>query len=108
MKKNQKKQKPATNILLQKICGIAEPEEWPEGVYERFAVTPNNLEGYLEAVLGDKYEKLMDQVAVNFELGVDDIRKTPAAVSSLFVLAKAQGVVFKYLEDVVSRVDAMH
>jgi hypothetical protein len=105
--KKEKRQKPETNILLQKLCKVAEPTEWPEGVFDLFAAMPGNLEDYLISVLSDEYEQLMNDVADEYKMTVDDIKKTPAAVAAVFTTARLKGFEFKYFDEVLAKVDGL-
>lgn len=106
-KKTAKKQKNDSNLLLQRLCGVLNPQQWPNGVFDKFAVMPGDLEGYLSLILGDQYEALMDQISLSFELGVEDIKKTPAAVSAFFVLAKEKGFKFDHLSKIIEKIDEL-
>jgi predicted ATP-dependent endonuclease of OLD family len=99
--------KPDSNIMLQKICGVERPLEWPHCVEERFAAIDGNLEKYLKSRMEQHYETVFQQVAYSYGLEVSDIAKTPAAISSVFTIAKDKGVSFPTFDAVIQRVDAL-
>lgn len=96
--KGQQKQKRDTNLLLQKLCDIDEPVDFPEGGAGCFWSLPGTLESHLAAELEGDYDSLLQGVAENFGLALDEIKKTPAAMSSVFVQARGKGhiLVFRH------------
>jgi hypothetical protein len=105
-KKNEK-QKPHTSVLLQKLCKVEKPEEWPDGVFDRFCAMPGNLEDYLTSVMGADYEVLMKEVADEYKLSVEDIKKTPAAVSAVMTTAALKGHKFSRFHEIIQKVDEL-
>ncbi|MFC5066953.1 ATP-dependent nuclease [Flaviflagellibacter deserti] len=106
--KSGRKQHRDSNVLLQRLGGVQEPEDFPEGVFDRFAVIPGDLERYLSTVLGNAHDELMGGVCEEFELGYDDLRKTPQAVSALLVSATARNFHFQHLTDIIEAVDRLN
>lgn len=95
------------NRKIQQICGSEEIVDWPEGCGERLACFSGNLEQYFLEVLGDEYERSMNQMAANFSLSVKDIKKTPAAMSGAFLIARNRGIQFEFLDEIIERIDAL-
>src|SRR5215217_2483006 len=56
----------AYNRLLQNICGVAEPQDFPATVTARFGALDRNLEHYLSVACGDRYQALRQMISANF------------------------------------------
>lgn len=101
-----KKQKPAPNLLLQKIACADHPVEFPDGVFANFAAYENNLETYLKSVLEDGFEEDFDALSEEYGLPKSDILKTPMALTHVFARALEEGKVFEKLDSIVKAVDS--
>lgn len=108
-KKNdgQRQRRISYNILLQRIGGIAEPKDFPEGVFDCFTAIAGNLEQAIAICLGEKKNEIFDEIAANFGIDHSDLCKSPAAISSLFAIAKAQGCAFELFDEIIKKIDAM-
>lgn len=105
-KKEEKKA--GTNRLLQKICDVAEPEDYPEGCTDRFCSFGGTIERFIKERLGNEhYEKVFNEVSDEFGLDYDDLKKTPAALTEVFLRALALGVEFPLINDIVQKVDLL-
>lgn len=96
-----------TNRRIQQICDCDEIVDYPTGCQARLGSFDGNLERYFRQILGDDYEHSMNEIATNYSLSIDDIKKTPAAVSGVFQVARARDVQFELLDQIVYRVDAL-
>ncbi len=95
------------NILLQKICGVASPEDYPVGCKEKFCSFEGSLEVYLKSQLGEKYDELFNAVAKEYGLNYKEIIKTPSAISSLFVQSLNMGIEFPLFDEIIHFTDAL-
>lgn len=95
------------NNAPQKILGVEELIDWPIGCHKNFCAFDHDLETYLKTVLGDLYDSLFDEISTYWQLGRDDIKKTPAALSSLFVKAKQRGYTFPAFDEIIDKIDAL-
>jgi predicted ATP-dependent endonuclease of OLD family len=94
-----------TNRRLQKLCGVTEPEDWPKGVFEKFAAFEGNLEEYLRSVLGEEIDKYLEAVANEWGLSPAEIIKTPAALASLFTQATAAKHKFPIIDEIMDGIE---
>ena len=101
-----KKQKPAPNVLLQKIACADNPVDFPDGVFANYAAYEDNLEAYLKSVLGDEFEADFEALSEEYGLPKADILKTPMALNNVFARALAKGKVFEKLDRIVAAVNA--
>ena len=95
------------NKLLQSIAGIAEPEDFPSGAFERFAAFERSLEGYTREVCGEDWQATFRTVADELGLDISDICKTPLAVAKVVEILRNEGTVFPLFKEVVNKVDAL-
>ncbi|PCI52466.1 MAG: hypothetical protein COB36_15000 [Alphaproteobacteria bacterium] len=105
--KAEQNQKPQTNILLQKVCDVVDPVEWPDKVESNFTAIEGNLEKYLQGRLGDLYDTLFNEVADDFGLTFSEIKKTPAATAKVLKLAQEREVTFPLFDDIIKMVDEL-
>jgi putative ATP-dependent endonuclease of OLD family len=96
-----------TNVLIQKVCGVSDPVEMPSGCFGRFAAFDNDLEAYLKCQIGSNFDGLMKAVAKEFDLDVDDVKKTPKALRRLFLMAIRRGCKFSLLDQLIGSVDKL-
>ncbi|MEM5491798.1 AAA family ATPase [Hoeflea sp. AS16] len=104
---NSNEKKTVANKILQQIAGVDEPEEFPNGCFDRFAAFERNLEGYTKHVCGEQWHRAFETVANDLELHLSDICKTPLAVSKVVELLRAEGVQFQMFDEIVAKVDAL-
>lgn len=97
----------AYNALLQRICGVQAPEEFPAAVSPSFAALDRNLEHYLSVRCGDSYDELRQIVAASFGIKKSEMAKSPATVSALVTAARAKGVTFPFFDEVLVAIDAL-
>lgn len=104
-----KKQNPRANIMIQRVLGITEPVDFPDGVFPNHAVFSCNLESYLKGCVGeDNYNALFAEISEEFGLSQDDLCKTPLAIESVMVEANARfGTEFPYLEQIIKSIDRL-
>ncbi len=95
------------NNAPQKILGVEELIDWPIGCHKNFCAFDHDLETYLKTVLGDLYDSLFDEISTYWQLGRDDIKKTPAALSGLFLKAKTLDYTFPIFDEIIERIDAL-
>ena len=106
-KKNINHQKSDTNILLQKICGVHEPVEFPQICDTRFSAFETDLETYLRDRVSNLYQELFNVVADEYGLNYEQIKKTPDAISKVILLSMARGCTFRRLDEIIEKVDAL-
>lgn len=102
-KENQIKQ----NHLLQQLCGISEPEDFPVICNDQFCSLNVNLESYLKDRLVDKFNHFYEMVAKQHGLDRKDINKTPFAIATLFTQAENKGFTFPIFDQIIEKVDAL-
>lgn len=105
--KKKNKQKPETNLLLQKICGIIEPVEFPNGCFDRFSAYEQDLEAYLKATCGELWEAQLDELALEYGLGASDLCKTPLAVQEICRRCYHSGIELQHFKDIIDFVDRL-
>ena len=105
--KDRKKQNSHSNIIIQKVLGIAEPIEFPDGVFDSHAVFSCNLESYLKQCIGESnYGEIFAQISEELGLSQDDLCKTPLAIESVMTEAKTRfGTEFPYLDQIMASID---
>ncbi len=101
------KQKPDLNKLIQKVCGVENPEDWPEVCVTTHTAIGGDLESYMRSRLGELYDTLFSQVATDYGLSVEEIKKTPAALSSVFVLSENHQIEYPLFDEIIAQVDAL-
>lgn len=104
---NSNEKRTRANKLLQRIAGIAQPVDFPDGCFDRFCAFGTNLEGYAKEVCGDEWLAAFSEVADEFGLEIGDICKTPQAIEKVFVSMMAKGYLFARVDELISRVDAL-
>jgi predicted ATP-dependent endonuclease of OLD family len=99
------KAKAEDNQRLLRLMG-AFVEDWPSGVYERFACFEVNLEETLKAELGEaNYEAWLSQAETEFAIPKrKHVTKNPAAVAGILELAAGAGKRSATLEAIVDKV----
>lgn len=95
------------NKSPQKVLGVEELVDWPVGCHKDFYAFDHDLEAYLKTILGDLYDSLFDEISAFWELSRDDIKKTPAALSGLFLKAKELDYTFPIFDEIIEKVDAL-
>ena len=93
------------NQLLQRICGVENPIEFPVGANSDYTAVQGDLESYLQARLGAKYNELFEQVVFEFGLNYAEIKKTPAALATLFRKAQEAGISFPLFDEILANTD---
>lgn len=104
--RNSKDKKIRTNHLLQRIGGVDNPVDFPEGCYPSFCAFSQNLEAYVKAVCGNAWEGVFAEIADGYGLDVGDVCKTPSAMKEVFLRMRDAGCDFPLLDEVIARVDA--
>lgn len=104
---NSANKKTKVNKYIQAICGVTEPEEFPDGCFERFAAFDTNLEKYLKDSCGELYEQTFDEVAGEFGLHKDDVCKTPFAILQVVSRLRAHGKAFEKFDQIIGMVDQL-
>jgi putative ATP-dependent endonuclease of OLD family len=105
--RNKRDQRTRINILLQRIANVADPEEFPDGCFEKFCSFSNDLEDYAKAICGDQWLVSFKSVADEFGLEIGDICKTPHAIERVFCQMRQNGHNFALLDEVIAKVDAL-
>lgn len=95
------------NKNIQTICGVNDPEDFPVGVFDLYSCFDGNLESYLEATTADRYWEFMSRACDDFGLSRNEALKTPAVVSAFLVRAKASGINFQILDQIIDTVRRM-
>ncbi len=95
------------NIFPQKIAPVKDICDWPNGCYDHFYAFEHELETYLQNILNDTYEEIFKEISTNWGLPIKQIKKTPAALSSLFVKAKQRGYTFPAFDEIIDKIDAL-
>lgn len=95
------------NKLLQKISGVADPVDYPEGCAPSYCAFKGNLNEYIDLCLADKKDKLYAQVCESWNLTSSEVAKSPNVVASLFTLAKDAGIEFPIVDQIIESVDAL-
>ena len=102
-----KKQKPKSNLILQKVAGMKDPAEFPHGCFPNFTAFEQHLEGYLKEVSGSAWEEQFDKVSIDLGLDISDICKTPQAVSRVVEVLRGNGAKFDMFDQIVERIDGL-
>ncbi|MEH6521101.1 AAA family ATPase [Sulfitobacter sp.] len=105
--KSKKRQKPQTNLLLQKIANVAEPVDFPDCTTSHYAAFGHDLEGYLRSVCGENWEATFLQIAGDYDLDVTNIAKTPMAVAEVISRLRNDGHHFPAFDSILEHVDNM-
>lgn len=105
--KPQNKRKPETNVLIQKVLGLEEPVEWPEGCKELYCAFSGDLEHYLKEMMGDNYAAIFNDVSAEFGLNYDEVKKTPQALVLVFERAEKLGIKFPLFDEIIQSVGAI-
>lgn len=96
------------NRILQVLGGIEDKkcEDWPQGVFERFAAWNYNLEEYVKNTAGDaKFQNVRDSVSSSFDIDADTCLKFPAASTAVLLQLKAAGFDFPELDEILLAID---
>ncbi|MBF9051274.1 AAA family ATPase [Roseobacter sp. HKCCD9010] len=95
------------NMLFQKMIGVTQPQEFPAGVFPRFAAFESDLEGYLRDRIGKTYDEIRAGIAEEFGLQVGELSKTPHAMGLLLQKAIDSGTTFPLLDQIVEAIDSL-
>ncbi len=93
------------NRLLQRLNGVDNPVDYPDGVFPQFAAIAGNLEQYLLSCLGDKRDSFLDEIAEDWGLPRAAILKTPAAAAGLIRLGQGGGFEFPLFDELLHQID---
>lgn len=98
--------KSATNRALTRIMA-GQPEDYPSGVGDSYAVFEVDLETTLREELGpERYNRITAEVAEQLGLSGEARRKNPVAVRALIERAYAEGASAPTIEQIVTRIAA--
>lgn len=95
------------NRLIQRICGVDNPEDYPAGCYGKFAAFEGDLNKYIDSCLGDKAGEIYTKLQAIWDLSKSEAKKSPAVMSSLMALANNEGIEFPLLDAIIDNVDAL-
>jgi hypothetical protein len=104
------KERISMNHLLQRVCGQQEGEceDWPSGVFARFAAWEGNVERHLRQAVGDEvYLKIREEAAAEFELAGVDCVKSPAVAGTMLTKLVNAGFEFPELDKIVAAIDVL-
>lgn len=99
---------PTTNRRLLRLCGQTE-EDWPEGVFERYACLGANLTNVLRHELGEEfYDTTFADIRQEFGLGNwNGAKKNPIVVTELIIRAKESGITSPTIEGIINHIVAI-
>jgi len=99
---------PTTNRRLLRLCGQTE-EDWPEGVFERYACLGAILTNVLRHELGDEfYDTTFADIRQEFGLGNwNGAKKNPIVVTELIIRAKESGITSPTIEGIINHIVAI-
>ena len=104
-RKKPNKQKLKPNRFLQRLAGVKECQDYPEGVFAEFAALKGDLEQCLRDSLGDSWQSVYSEICDEFGIEQGDICKSPAVVRSVFSRGVAIGGDFTLFRQIVEAVD---
>ena len=96
------------NRILQQLGGIPADKciDWPEGVFDKFAVWDYKLEEYVKAEVGSqKFATVRNEIAQNFDIDPEMCLKFPASASSMLERFRSEGHAFAELDNILARID---
>lgn len=106
-KEKEKLKESKKNRLLQAVAGAEDVDDFPNGVFARYAAFEHDLETYLRKQSGDCYENIFGQIADFYGLDVSDLSKTPGAVAEVVVRCIEAGCNYQQLDEVIAAVDGL-
>ena len=106
-RRKEDKRRISCNRVLQTIAGIADPIDLPSGCFDRFASFEGNVEVYLKAVAGDKWEHEFLALADEYGLDGDDLCKTPVAIAEVCQRCRAAVKDLGMFDEIISAVDRL-
>lgn len=98
----------AANRLLQRLASKSEEscEDWPEGVFGKFACWDHKIEKYVSLKAGQqKFDAARKEFAENFNVDESVALKFPASSSAILLRLREQGVKFDELDQIVQAID---
>jgi predicted ATP-dependent endonuclease of OLD family len=104
-KKNEKKVN--SNFLLQKLAGVELPLDFPDGVFDAFCSFGQNLEGYLKAEAGVRWEEEAQVYKDEYGFVAEDICKTPAVVAEICAKLRNEGITLDRFNGIIEKVDKL-
>jgi len=105
--KKEKKQRPHTNILIQRILGVEEPSEFPDGCLPNFCSYGVNMEEYLSSLNAEIWMERVEFHKSEFGLDTDEICKTPRILAEICGHLRDRGVALGRLDGIIAAVDAL-
>ncbi|HXS05332.1 MAG TPA: TOPRIM nucleotidyl transferase/hydrolase domain-containing protein [Rhizomicrobium sp.] len=96
------------NHILQRLGGVApdKVEDWPEGIFDRYAAWDYKLEDYVSEKAGrELFDSVSREVAEGFHIQPDVCLKFPASASFMLGMLAERGVQFGELAAIIERVD---
>jgi predicted ATP-dependent endonuclease of OLD family len=107
-KNGNQKQAAKSNRLLQRVCGLGEDcEDFPEGVFERYAAFPKKLEKYLSDTTDKEHDVLIKRISDDLGVSGNEALKSPMFASIYIEQATSKGIKFEFLEKLTKRVDEL-
>lgn len=99
---------PTANRRLLRLCDQTE-EDWPEGVFERYACLGTNLTNVLRRELGEEfYDATLADIRQEFGLGNwNGAKKNPITVTELIIRAKENGITSPTIEEIINHIVAL-
>ena len=99
---------PMTNRKLLRLCGQPE-EDWPAGVFDRYACFETNLTETLRRELGEEYyDCALAEIQRGWGLGNwDGVKKNPLVVAELIKKAKEDNISPSTIVKTVERIVAL-
>lgn len=98
------------NKFLQRVIGVPADEavDWPVGVFDHWAAWDGNIEQYIIATCGPElYNRVKQQMMINFEVDSDDCVKSPAIAAAMLTAFAAQGIKFEELDKIIAKIDEL-
>jgi len=104
---NKREKKINTNILLQKLAGVENPLDFPDGVFDAFCSFGVNLEGYLKAEAGVRWQEEIQSYKDEYGFDADDICKTPAVVAAICAKLRRENLTLNRFDQIIEKVDKL-
>lgn len=97
------------NRILQRASGLAADKcvDWPNGVFSNFASWDGRVEDYIEGIVGEKFQKMTEEIAADFDIAPSSCVKFPASASAALTRCAKDGHKFPKLEEIVSAIDKL-
>ncbi|WP_306755383.1 ATP-dependent nuclease [Paracoccus actinidiae] len=105
--KADKKQKINANIIIQKVLGVAQPIDFPDGCFEKFASFSENMETHLKGLSAEAWEREVQIYKEEFGFDSDDICKTPWVAQQICGKLVEGGVELARFQRIIDSVDAL-